>query len=124
MRLQLLPRAFWLTIGEVKMMSSIVVKAIPALILYAAGGHLIAQSLALHTREAEMAVSLEGKPVPKWENGLMVLYQHDIQPPEVSIFNNEGRMLMKAAVTVPDAARVWIQGTAVSQTGTVAVAGP
>ena len=106
-------------------MSSIVVKATPALIiLYAAGGHLIAQSLARHTREAELTVSLQGKPVPKWENGLMVLYQDDIQPPEVSVFNNDGRMLMKAAVTVPDAARVWIEGTAVSQTGTIAVSGP
>jgi hypothetical protein len=103
---------------------STIVKAMSALIVYAAGSYLTAQSLAQHAREVEMAVSLYHKPVPKWENGLMLLYQYDVQPPEVSIFNNEGRMLMKASIVVPEAARVWIEGTAASSEGTVVVAGP
>ena len=101
-----------------------IVNAISALIVYAAWSYLTAQSLVQHTREVELAVSLYHKSVPKWENGLMLLYRHDVQPPEVSIFNNEGRMLMKAPIVIPEASRVWIEGTAVSPEGIVVVAGP
>jgi hypothetical protein len=40
------------------------------------------------------------------------------------MFNNEGKMVMMTSLVVPEAARVWIEGVAVSKMGIVAVAGP
>jgi hypothetical protein len=82
-----------------------------------------AQSLSEPVSQVVIGQSFASKPVPKWENGLLVGYDSDELPARVYAYDRAGRLVTQASITVPDAARLRLFGIAASLKGVLAVSG-
>lgn len=84
---------------------------------------LAAESLSAPVAHVVIGQSFADKPVPKWENGLLVGFDFDAQPARVYAYDRAGRLVTQAAITLPDAARLRLYGVAASRKGVIAVSG-
>jgi hypothetical protein len=91
--------------------------------IFVASNRSFGQNLRASGREVTVGRNGSNKPVAKWENGLMLAYDQDVQPPVVTIFGSDGREVTQASIAVPDAARVWIHSVAAAPDGRTAVGG-
>lgn len=67
--------------------------------------------------------SLAGRPVPKWENGLLIGYDTDPLPARVFAYDRAGRLVTEAYLRIPGATRLMLRAIAASPSGILAVGG-
>jgi hypothetical protein len=67
--------------------------------------------------------AFDNKPLPAWQNGFLVAYDHDQQPAVVFAFDGTGKLVTRATLDIPDAVQVRLGGPAASSGGTLAIAG-
>jgi hypothetical protein len=61
------------------------------------------------------------KPVPRWENGFLVAYDDDVQPPQIQVFDRTGKLRSKTQVALTGVPFVRVRTITVSSAGRVAI---
>jgi hypothetical protein len=79
--------------------------------------------LAKPINEVHFNTSFANKPIPRWENGLLFAYEHDVMPPVVSAWGRDGQLVTRGRIVISDAIETRITGIAAFDDGRLAVSG-